>query len=455
MLLRMESSISDGPKHVPEGSMAAAQQKNLTTIAESARPALLPGGQLVLYGLVTTVFVLWGVANSLNHVLIQQFMKLFAISRIHASLIQSAYYFGYALPAIPAAWFMQRSGYKATLLLGLLLFAVGCVCFWPAAIAGRFLWFLVALFILAIGVSFLETSSGTFVQRMGSPATATRRVNLSQAFQSLGAIAGALVGTRFIFSGIEYNSAQKLDFIAAHGYYFSSESDRVIGPYVSLGVFALLLAVALRRKMFPPFRMVLTKSFLVDLRTVTADRTFLVAWAAAFLYFGAQVGTWSFLLQYVQQFTSSHEKLAGHLLAATLGAFGAGRFVSVLLMRFLPARRLLMIYSAANCVLLMTALIWPGWIGVWAIVCSSFFMSIMYPVIFSYGLARHGEEVKIAGAFMVTAISAGGIVPPLMALISRQTGSFASAYALPLVSYGCICLFAGLSYREGSRNARV
>jgi MFS transporter, FHS family, L-fucose permease len=427
---------------------AELRQTDLTTVVESDRAALLPRGHTVLFSLVTVVFILWGVANSFNHILIQQFMKLFALSRVQASVIQSAYYFGYALPAIPAALCMQRSGYKFTLLFGLMLFSAGSVCFWPAAIAGKFPWFIVALFILASGVSFLETSAGTFVQQMGDRGSATRRVNLSQAFQSLGAVAGGLAGTRFILSGIEYNSSQRLDFMVAQGRYFSAESHRVIGPYMCLSVFSLLLALVLHRQIFPPVGGASSISLIGDFRILACDRGFLAAWIAAFLYFGAQVGTWSFLFQYVQQFTSSHEKLAGHLLAGTLGAFGIGRFASVFVMRLVSAQRLLMAYSATNCVLLVTAMIRPGWIGVWAIMGSSFFMSIMYPTIFSFGVAGHGEQVRLAGALMVTAISAGGIVPPLMAVISRHTGSFASAYALPLISYGCICLFARLSYRR-------
>jgi FHS family L-fucose permease-like MFS transporter len=214
----------------------------------------------------------------------------------------------------------------------------------------------------------------------------------------------------------------------------------------------LLLAIVFYGRVFPPFGKVSPQSFVGELRTLTNDRHFLEAWAAAFLYIGAQVGTWSFLLQYVLQFTSSGEKMAGRLLGATLAAFGVGRFASVFLMRFISARRLLVIYSAINCVLLAVALLRPGWIGVWALVSSSFFMSIMYPTIFSYGLSGHHGQVTFAGAFMVTAISAGGIVPPLMAVISRQTGSVASAYALPLISYGYICLFARSSDWRNEQN---
>jgi len=170
---------------------------------ESGARPLFPAGNLFPFFLVTALFFLWGIPNNLNDVLIRQFMKSFAISRFEAGLIQFAFYLGYFILAIPAGLLMRKLGYKAAFLTGLILFGAGCLLFWPAALVGRYSFFLAALFVIASGLSFLETSSSPFIAQCGDPETSERRLNFSQAFNPLGAITGALVGTVFIFSGIE------------------------------------------------------------------------------------------------------------------------------------------------------------------------------------------------------------------------------------------------------------
>ena len=166
---------------------------------------LLPSGYLMPFALVTVLFFLWGIPNNLNDVLIRQFMKSFVISRFEAGLIQSAFYMGYFVLAMPAALVMRKLGYKSGFMIGLALFSLGTALFWPAAIVARYSFFLVALFIIASGLSFLETAANPFIAQLGDPRTAARRLNLAQAFNPLGAITGVLAGTLFIFSGIELN----------------------------------------------------------------------------------------------------------------------------------------------------------------------------------------------------------------------------------------------------------
>src|ERR1700721_3766589 len=164
---------------------------------------LIPTGAAVPFFLVTALFFLWGVPSNLNDVLIRQFMKSFAISRFEAGLVQAAFYMGYFLLAIPAALLMRRMGYKVGIVVGLLLFASGSFLFWPAAVLGRYGFFLFALFVIASGLSFLETASNPFIAQLGDPDTSERRLNFSQAFNPFGAMTGALIGTVFIFSGAE------------------------------------------------------------------------------------------------------------------------------------------------------------------------------------------------------------------------------------------------------------
>src|SRR5580698_9543956 len=177
--------------------------------------ALFTRGAALPFVLVTVLFFLWGIPNNLNDVLIRQFMKSFVISRFQAGLIQSAFYMGYFLLAMPAALLMRRLGYKSGFVVGLALFSVGTFLFWPAAVIGRYSFFLLALFVIASGLSFLETAANPFIAQLGDPSTAARRLNLAQAFNPLGAVSGVLIGTLFIFSGVELQPQQIVD-LKAH-----------------------------------------------------------------------------------------------------------------------------------------------------------------------------------------------------------------------------------------------
>ena len=305
---------------------------------EGSGEPLVARGQLLPFGLVTSLFFLWGVPNNLNDVLIRQFMKSFALNRVEAGLVQSAFYLGYFFLAIPAALIMRRHGYKAGLITGLLLFATGAALFWPAAIVGKYWFFLAALFVIASGLSFLETASNPFITQMGAPATAARRLNFSQAFNTLGSIAGVLAGTVFIFSGVELTTTQVAAQKAAGTYatYLRHETMRVVVPYLVLGAIALTLALLFVRVRFP--EVVAGSNAEADggrISELFRRPHFLFAVLAQFLYIGAQVGTWSYFIQYVQDYTHQPEKHAGLLLTGTLGAFALGRFSAPLLMKYI------------------------------------------------------------------------------------------------------------------------
>ncbi len=230
-------------------------ERNSTSSEPYPRAAsrLLPAGQLVPFILVTVLFFLWGIPNNLNDVLIRHFMKSFAITRFQAGLVQSAFYMGYFLLAMPAAFLMRRAGYKSGFVIGLVLFGVGAFLFWPAALAGSYAFFLLALFVIASGLSFLETASNPFIAQLGDPDSSERRLNFAQAFNPLGAITGALIGTVFIFSGIELTPGQVAMQQASHTYdaYLRSETLRVVKPYLVIGAIALVWAVLILRTKFP------------------------------------------------------------------------------------------------------------------------------------------------------------------------------------------------------------
>ena len=270
-------------------------QPATSTATSASRPdaPIFPAGHLFPFFLVTALFFLWGIPNNLNDVLIRQFMKSFAITRFQAGLVQSAFYMGYFLLAMPAALIMRKLGYKAGFVTGLLLFGAGTFLFWPAAIIGRYGFFLLALFVIASGLSFLETASNPFIAQLGDSASSERRLNFSQAFNPLGAMTGVLIGTIFIFSGVELSAAQVDQMKVQHLYeaYLRSETLRVVKPYLFLGSVAILWALLIGRTKFPHIEGE-HEAGVEDgrFRELFRYPHFLFAVAAQFMYVGAQVG---------------------------------------------------------------------------------------------------------------------------------------------------------------------
>jgi FHS family L-fucose permease-like MFS transporter len=419
------------------------------TQASSPEPSsapLLPRTGKAAFFLVTGLFFLWAIPNNLNDVLIRQFMKSFELNRLQAGLVQSAFYFGYFLLAVPAAMVMRRFGYKTGLLTGLLLFAAGTFLFYPAAQARSYPLFLLALFVIASGLGFLETGSNPLIAQLGDPSTAVRRLNFAQAFNPLGSIAGALIGTVFIFSGIE-PSAGDIARMKAGGLYdafLRRETLRVLTPYMALGIAVLVWAFMIARARFPAIEGDASgeRSQSGAYRALIRFPHFVAAVLALFCYEGAQVGTWSYFIQYAQDYTHVAEKLAGFLLTATLGAFALGRFASSYMMKRFRPDRMLGVFSVVNMALLLVAILWTGWAGLIAVLLTSFFMSLMFPTIFALGLRDLGEHTKEGASLLVMAIIGAAVFTPLMGYIYQQTRSMGVSMILPFACYGAVAGFA-------------
>jgi FHS family L-fucose permease-like MFS transporter len=410
------------------------------------KQALVPAGLMVPFVLVTALFFLWAIPNNLNDVLIQHFMKSFEISRFGAAFIQFAFYLGYFLLAIPAALLMRRTSYKTGFLTGLCLYACGAFLFWPAANARSYGFFLVALFIIACGLSFLETASNPFIAQLGDPETSERRLNLSQSFNPFGSITGALIGTVFIFSGVELSSSETATMKRQGLYqaYLRTETLRVVKPYFVIGAVALLWAFLIWRAKFPKIRSehedaAAGHGQFVDLFEYPH---FWLAVFAQFLYVGAQVGTWSYFITYVHDYAHQPEKTAGYYLTGSLVAFMIGRFVATFLMGYVAPRALMGIYSVINVMLVAAGVLLPGWLGVWTILLSSFFMSLMFPTIFALGIKGLGPNTKLGSSLLVMAIVGGAIFPLLMGFVSDRAHSLALGYVVPLLAYAYIALYS-------------
>ncbi len=411
---------------------------------------LFPRQYVLPFVLVTTLFFLWGIPHNLNDILIRQFMKAFEMNRVRAGLIQSAFYLAYFLWAMPAALIMRKRGYKFGLLTGLALYCVGTLLFWPAAIVGQYWFFLLALFVIASGLGFLETGANPFIAQLGDQDSSERRLNFSQAFNPFGAISGALIGTVFIFSGVELTPAQIAAMKDAGTYtpYLRHETMRVIAPYMVLCCVVFVIAVLIARTKFPQMAGEAEPDSAGhgSFRDLFQYPHYIQAVIAQFLYVGAQVGTWSYFIQYIQDYTRLPEKPAGYLLTGTLAAFCVGRFSSTVLMRFIRPNVLMGFYSVANVALLAVAVLLPGWVGMWSIFLTSFFMSLMFPTIFALGIKGLGVNTKIGGSLIVMAVAGGGVFTPIIGMVSRSSG-MAMAMVVPLLCYIFIAWYSFVGSR--------
>jgi FHS family L-fucose permease-like MFS transporter len=408
---------------------------------------VFPAQHRLTFALVTILFFLWGMSNNLTDILVQQFRKSFELSSLQAQLVQTAVFLGYFFMAIPAAVFMRRLGYKAGILAGLCLFGGGMLMFWPAAIVGQYSLFLIALFMVGCGSATLETAANPFIAQFGPSETSEQRLNFSQAFNPLGTITGVLIGTYFIFSGIELKKENITAMKATGTYsaYLHSEIFRVVPTYVILGCIVLIWAVWIGITKFPQVGSIHSStedqgSFSQLLR----HRNLWLAVIAQFCYCGAQVSTWSAFIPYVKQYTTSTEQTAGLYLTGSLVAMAIGRFSSTSLMNWIAPARMIGVYALINIALLSVGILHPGAIGVWAILATSFFMSIMFPTIFALGVKGLGVNTKIGGSVIVMSVVGAAIMPPLLGWIANRTGSYAMGYTVTLAAYVVVALYGFL-----------
>ena len=414
----------------------------------------VPAARMLPFVLIVALFFLWGVANNLNDILIAHFKKLFTLSDLQAGLVQSAFYLGYFCLAIPAALFMRAYGYRTAVLLGLGCYGAGALLFWPAAGAQSYPAFLAALFIIAGGLSFLETSANPLIARLGPPETASRRLNLAQAFNPLGSITGIVIGSQFILSGVTLTPAQIAATPAAQlSAYHALEAAAVQLPYLLIGLAVLAWAVLIRITPFPPIATAHDVEegvgALDDFRALLKTPQVMLGVAAQFFYVGAQVGVWSFLIRYSEvAVPGTGEHTAATYLTMSLIVFMIGRFAGAAIMGRVKAPVLLAVFAAIAAALCLIATTIAGMTGIVALIASSFFMSIMYPTIFAESVHGLGARTKSAAALLVMAIIGGAVFTALMGLVSDRTGSMVNAMAVPMI---CFLVVLGFALRVRAR----
>jgi FHS family L-fucose permease-like MFS transporter len=398
---------------------------------------------VVAFALTSTLFFAWGLASQFNDLLLHHFQKALDLTRTQASMTQLAFYIGYFCAPLPAAMIIRRLGYKKTIIIGLALYAVGAFLFVPAAHLRIYGVFLAGLYIIAIGAGFLETSANPYIAILGDPKTASPRLNFAQAFNGVATVLGPLVGGYVIFSGVEYTSAQQAAMgPAAVDQWRATEAAAVGPPYLVLGVLMVVIASAIALAKYPPLRPEVAPQGSGSVFAVLKKPRVLYAVIAQFFYVGAQVGTWSLLVDFAQEAARVPERTGAQVyLEATMIAFCVGRFFGAWLQRTINPPRQLMLYAGCNIVLCVLAATLGGFPSIWALVATSFFMSIMFPTIFALGLENLGHQTEFASSFIVMAISGAAVIPPLMAAFASFTGGLHWSMLILTLCYAVVVSF--------------
>jgi len=393
--------------------------------------------------LITSLFFFWGFIHNLDPILIKHLRSAFSLSHTQASLVDSAVFVAYFFLAIPGGLIMQRYGYKAGILVGLLLFALGCFLFVPAANMISYPLFLGALFVLSCGLTILETAANPYITVLGDPQKATQRLNFAQSFNGLASLLAPYLGGVLILAE-EPKSAEELAKLseAAHLAYIQAETSLVKGPYIALGGIILLVAVLFFFTKLPEIKEEKTDSSSGGILSAWKHRNVKWGVVAQFFYVGAQIYIFSFLLVFAEdaiKMTGQESKyyavLAGFL-------FMIGRFIGTFVMRFVAPFKLLMLYSIASIILCFYVIYGTGISTLYALVGVAFFMSILFPTLFAIGLEGTGADTKSASSLIIMSIVGGAVLPLIAGKITDISDNIHLSYYVPLVCFAVVFLFS-------------
>jgi len=385
---------------------------------------IVPRKFLLPFILITSLFALWGFANDITNPMVSSFKKVMELNNFEASLVQLAFYGGYFTMALPAAIFVNKYSYKKGVLLGLGLYAFGALLFYPAASLESYWFFLAALYILTFGLAFLETTANPYILSMGDKKTATRRLNLAQAFNPMGAIAGLIVAQKFILSSLE---SSRLGEDGNRVFSDLSESARSLirtsdlmvirDPYVILGILVIGFFIFISLVRMPMQENVEGRvNIRESIKRLFKVPRFVGGVIAQAFYVGAQIMCWTYLYQYAEALGINNELAVNYGISA-LVVFMVGRWIGTALLKYVNSAKLLWYFSIGAGICTLLAIFIVGMLGLYALVAISFFMSIMFPTIYGVALEGQGEDAKFGAAFLVMAIVGGALMPALQGLI--------------------------------------
>ena len=416
---------------------------------------LVPRKLLFPFIIVTTLFALWGFANDITNPLVAAFGTILEISASKAALVQFAFYGGYATMAFPAAFYVRKHSYKKGIILGLALYALGALLFFPAAQYGIYTFFLIALYILTFGLAFLETTANPFILSMGDKDNATQRLNLSQSFNPIGSLLGMLVASQFILSRLQSDKVDDYASLDAATKSAIRANDLMVirNPYVILGivVLAILILVTfikIEDKKDQNEQIPLKKTFGQLLR----NKQYVFGVVAQIFYVGAQIMVWTFIIHYAERLGFSKTQ-GQYFNMIAMGMFVVGRFTSTLLMRKVNPRKLLVVFACGAMLCSAGAIFIQSNIGLYCLIGISAFMSLMFPTIYGIALdGLDGDQVTIGAAGLVEAIVGGALLPPLQgAIIDKGTilgmPAVNVSYALPFVCFLIVGIYGLLAIK--------
>lgn len=408
---------------------------------------------LLPFMLITSLFALWGFANDITNPLVAAFRTVMEISNAKAALVQFAFYGGYGTMAIPAALFVQRFSYKAGILLGLALYAVGALLFFPAAQYEMFVFFLLSLYILTFGLAFLETTANPYILSMGSQETATRRLNLAQSFNPMGSLLGMFVASQFILTNLESDkrdAAGNLIFetlsVAEKAAIRTHDLAVIRNPYVILGfvVIAMFVIIAVFKmpkregeghKIHP----------MISARRLFKNVRYREGVIAQLFYVGAQIMCWTFIIHYAENLGIPKSTAQNYNIVAMI-IFLSSRFISTLLMKYLNPKLMLTIFAIGGMITTTGVILIGGMTGLYLLIATSAFMSLMFPTIYGIALNGLGDDSTLGAAGLVMAIVGGALMPPLQgAIIDFGTIGFLPAvnfsFILPFICFVVIAIY--------------
>lgn len=394
--------------------------KNLIEYMSDSQP-VVSKAYLVPFILVTTLFALWGFANDITNPMVSTFKTVMEISNIEASLVQFAFYGGYFTMAIPAALFIKRYSYKSGILMGLALYAAGAVMFYPAANTEIFALFLVSLYVLTFGLAFLETTANPFILALGDESTATRRLNLAQSFNPIGALLGQLVAINFILVSLQsadssIGNFSELDTVTKTGIR-THDLLLIRDPYVVLGLFVLVMMVIFFFSKMPAKG---ESDHHLDVKgtfqRLFANSNYMFGVVAQVFYVGAQIMCWTYIVQYGENLGMSKAEAQSYNIIAT-SIFFASRMISTFLLKYVNGARLMMWFAFGGVMMMLCTIFLGGMIGLYCLVGASAFMSLMFPTIYGIALDGLGDDAKLGSAGLVMAIVGGAVMPVLQGVV--------------------------------------
>lgn len=418
------------------------------------RVPLVPRQYLLPFVLVTSLFALWGFANAVTDPMVSAFKKVLELSNFEASLVQLSFYGGYFTMALPAAWLMRRYAYKTGVLVGLILYGVGALLFYPAAQWENFGFFLGAIYILTFGLAFLETSANPYILALGDAQTATRRLNLAQAFNPVGLVMGLAVAQLFVLRKLQSDDVADFSTLEVSAREAMRTADLMVirDPYVMLGILVLaILALMWLSKMPEMGGKEDNSQFWTKARNLFRIPRFSMGVFSQLLYVGAQIMCWTYIYHYAEFRGIANDDAVNYAYMA-FALFLGGRFLCIYLLKLTSPGKLLGLFALLAIALCLTAIISTGMLGLYALVGVSFCMSLMFPTIYGIALKDLGDDAKLGSAFLVMAIVGGAILPVAQGQILDIGGAGLSdslIAGIPEVNYSFILpllCFAGIAW---------